>query len=132
LAVAGLFELTTGAVIVSLGARGPSELAFLSLLLMLAGLLAARLWRALGRWSALRLALTHDLVERMVGHRTLVAQQQPELRHRDEDRALDDYARAGRALDRDAAVRATAVPRGWLLAGVAAIAPALGALAGGR
>ncbi|HEV3032060.1 MAG TPA: ATP-binding cassette domain-containing protein, partial [Polyangia bacterium] len=127
LAVAGLFELTTGAVIVSLGARGPSEVAFLSLLLMLAGLLAARLWRALGRWSALRLSLTHDLLERMVGHRTLVAQQQPELRHAGEDRALAEYELAGRALDRAAAALGVVVPRGWVLVGVATLVPALAA-----
>jgi ATP-binding cassette subfamily B protein len=92
--------------------------------------LAARLWRSLRRWSGQRLALTHDLVERMVGHRTLVAQQPPELRHRDEDQALAAYARAGRALDRDGALLAALAPRGWLLAGVAAIAPALALAAG--
>jgi ATP-binding cassette subfamily B protein len=127
LGVAGLFELTTGAIVLALGAHASSELAFLALALMGAGVLAAWVWRALGRWSALRLALTHDLVERMVGHRTLVAQEAPELRHRGEDEALAAYEAAGRALDRSSAALGVLVPRGWLFVGVATLAPALAA-----
>ena len=130
LAVAGLFELTTGAVVLALGARGSVELAFLSLALVVGLALARRFWRQLGRWSALRLGLTHDLVERMAGHRTLVAQQPPELRHVGEERALSAYERVGAALDRTAATLAVLVPRGWLLAGVAALAPAFAAGSG--
>jgi ATP-binding cassette subfamily B protein len=130
LAVAGLFELATGAVVLALGARGSVALAFLSLVLVVGAVLARRFWRQLARWSTLRLALTHDLVERMAGHRTLVAQQPPELRHVGEDQALAAYERAGRALDRTAAALAVLVPRGWLLAGVVALAPALVALTG--
>jgi ATP-binding cassette, subfamily B, bacterial len=125
LAVAGLFELTTGAIVLALGATGTSQLAFLSLCLAAAVALAARFWRALRRWSALRLTLTHDLVETMVGHRTLVAQQPPELRHREEELALAEYERASAALDRNATALAVLVPRGWLLVGVAALAPTL-------
>jgi ATP-binding cassette subfamily B protein len=125
LGVAGLFELTTGAIVLSLGAAGSSELAVLALLLTLGGVLGVRLWRALGRWSALRLALTHELVESMAGHRTLVAQLPPERRHTGEDEALATYERAGLALDRASAALGAVVPRGWLLAGVATLAPAL-------
>ena len=130
LAVAGLFELATGAVVLALGARGAVALAFLSLALVVGVALGRRFWRLLGRWSTLRLALTHDLVERMAGHRTLVAQQPPELRHVGEDHALAAYERAGRALDRTAAALAVLVPRGWLFAGVVALAPALVTLTG--
>jgi ATP-binding cassette subfamily B protein len=131
LAVAGLFELCTGAVILALGARGPVQLGLLALGLAAAGALAARFWRALTRWSSHRIALTHDLVERMVGHRTLVAQQPPELRHREEDRALDDYEASARALDRAGAALAVLVPRGWLLVGVLSLASVVAAPAGG-
>jgi ATP-binding cassette subfamily B protein len=61
----------------------------------------------------------------MVGHRTLVAQQPPELRHREEDRALDEYEVSARALDRAAAALAVLVPRGWLLLGVLTLASVL-------
>ncbi|MDB4980881.1 MAG: transporter ATP-binding protein, partial [Myxococcales bacterium] len=125
LTVAGLFELATGVVVLAAGAHAGLPLALLSLVLAAAVALAAIFWRALRRWSALRIALTHDLVERMVGHRTLVAQQPPSLRHREEDRALDAYAVAGRGLDRAAAALAVVVPRGWLFAGLATLAPAV-------
>jgi ATP-binding cassette subfamily B protein len=125
LALAGLFELATGAVVLALGASGARELVVLIVWIAVAVALAARFWRALRLWSERRLALTHDLVERMVGHRTLVAQQPPELRDAADDRALDQYARAGRALDRHAALLEVLVPRGWLIAGLAAVAPAL-------
>jgi ATP-binding cassette, subfamily B, bacterial len=131
LTVAGLFELATGVVVLAAGARAGLPLALLSLVLAAGAALAAVFWRSLRRWSALRIALTHDLVERMVGHRTLVAQQPPSLRHREEDRALDAYAVAGRGLDRAAAALAVVVPRGWLFAGLATLAPAVVAAAGG-
>jgi ATP-binding cassette subfamily B protein len=127
LALASVFELSTGVVVLALGAAGARHLALLSVAIGAAFLLAARFWRSFRAWAEQRLALTHDLVERMVGHRTLVAQQPAPLRQREEDAALGAYENAGRALDRDAALLAALVPRGWLLVGLAAIAPALGA-----
>jgi ATP-binding cassette subfamily B protein len=123
--VAGVFELATGATILALGARGVYELALLAVLLFAGVGLCARLGRALTRWTQQRLALTYDLVERMAGYRTLVAQQPPELRHAGEEDALAEYEAAGRAMDRAAAALAGFVPRAWLFAGVATLAPAL-------
>src|SRR6185312_7697295 len=108
-AAVGTFELATGLVVLAL----------------VAALLARRVQRALGAWSSDRLALTHDLVERMVGQRTLVAQEPPELWHRDEDRALAAYASRGRTLDRAVTALTVLVPRGWLLGAVALLAPRL-------
>ena len=131
LTLAGLFELTTGVIVLAAGARGWLPLALLSLVLLAGAALGTVFWRALRRWAALRIALTHDLVERMVGHRTLVSQQPPSLRHGEEDRALDEYAIAGQGLDRSAAALAVLVPRGWLFAGLGALAPAVFAATGG-
>ena len=122
-AAAGLFELLTGVVILTLGLGARWQLPLLAAWLALALALATRAGRALGRQTALRVALTHDLVERLVGQRTLVAQQPPELRHREEDAALADYAAAGGAVDRALSTLAVVVPRGWLLAAVAVLAP---------
>ena len=124
-ALTAIFELATGAVVLAFGARGAGHLAILVCWLVLALALAARLMRSLRDWSELRLALTHDLVERMVGQRTLVAQQPPERRHDEENHELDAYERAGRVLDRDTAAQAVLVPRGWLLVGTLALLPAL-------
>jgi ATP-binding cassette subfamily B protein len=70
------------------------------------------------------LDLTHDLVERMVGHRTRLAQEPADLRNDDEDRALEHYLTPSREFDeRDAWLRAV-VPRGWFLVGILGLAPA--------
>jgi ATP-binding cassette subfamily B protein len=127
MAAAGAFELVTGAVILALGVAAAAQLALLFVWCAGAVVLAAWVQRALARWSGQRVALTHDLVERMVGQRTLVAQQAAPLRHAEQEAALGHYARAGRALDRAVAVLAVAVPRGWLIAAVVMLAPSLAA-----
>jgi ATP-binding cassette subfamily B protein len=124
-AASGLFELATGGVILALGAAALPQLALLVVWGGVIVWLGRRAQRALERWTALRLQLTHDLVERMVGQRTLVVQQPSELWHRDEDVALAAYARAGRTLDAALAALSAVGPRGWLLASVALLAPAL-------
>jgi len=131
MAAAGAFELVTGAVILALGIAAGWQLPLLAVWCVAAALLAAHVQRALARWSRERVSLTHDLVERMVGQRTLVAQQAPPLRHVEQEAALARYAGTGRALDRAVAVFATAVPRGWLIAAVVALAPWL-SVAGAR
>jgi ATP-binding cassette, subfamily B, bacterial len=76
------------------------------------------------RWTELRLDLTHDLVERMVGHQTRLAQESPDRWHESEDRALESYLAQSRATDQMAALVKALVPRGWLLLGLLALAPA--------
>jgi ATP-binding cassette, subfamily B, bacterial len=99
--------------------------AFLALL-WLAGTGASmlRLARRKIDLTAARLRITRDLVERMVGHRTRVAQQDPADWHRGEDAALHDYLVAAERIDRSHAWIAGMVPKGWVLLGVASMAPA--------
>jgi ABC-type transport system involved in cytochrome bd biosynthesis fused ATPase/permease subunit len=122
-AAAGLFELATGVVVLALGIAAGPQLGLLVVWSAAAALLGARAQRALARWSSERIALTHDLVERMAGQRTLVAQQPPAQRHVEQEAALARYAATGRALDGAVAWLAIAVPRGWLIAAVALLAP---------
>lgn len=84
-------------------------------------------WRYLKRndlWTGARLGMTHELVERMVGHRTRLAQERREHWHTGEDQALDRYIEISQTLDRAAAPLAALVPRGWLVIGILALAPA--------
>jgi ATP-binding cassette, subfamily B, bacterial len=124
-AAVGLFELVTGLAIAACGIAGRWHLTLAAVCGLMAFALGARLQLALRAWSAQRLALTHDLVERMVGQRTVVAQEPPELRHWREDRALGAYTIAGRALDRATTRLTVLVPRGWLIAAVALLATRL-------
>jgi len=75
-------------------------------------------------WTGARLGMTHELVERMVGHRTRLAQERREHWHTGEDQALDGYLEISQTLDRAAGLLAALVPRGWLVIGIAALAPA--------
>lgn len=75
-------------------------------------------------WTLARVAMTNDLVERMVGHRTRIAQEAPERWHDGEDKAVERYVAASVSLDRTHALLAV-VPRGWTLLGIATLAPSL-------
>jgi ATP-binding cassette subfamily B protein len=122
-AAAGAFELLTGLVVLAAGVAPVGHLVAAAASLALGAALSGRLLPVLREWTAGRLALTHDLIERMVGQRTVVAQQPPELWHRDEDRALAAYAQAGARLDGMAAALSAVVPRVWQLAAVAVLLP---------
>ena len=87
---------------------------------------AAVAWVYFGRrreWVELRVALTHDLIERLLGHRTRAAQQPRERWHEGEDEALERYVRASRVMDRAAAWLLALVPRGWMLVGLCGVTP---------
>ena len=122
LALLASVELAVALVVLA-GAAGSAPLAVALVAWIATTLLVARvLQRRRARWTDARLALTHDLVESMVGHRTRLAQQSPSRRHESEDHALERYAHESARLDR--AERAMALlPRGWLLLGVALLAP---------
>jgi ATP-binding cassette, subfamily B, bacterial len=72
------------------------------------------------RWTDERLEITHDVVERMVGHRTRLAQERPERWHAGEDEALARYADRSRRVDRLQAILQS-LPRLWLPIGIAAL-----------
>jgi ATP-binding cassette subfamily B protein len=75
-------------------------------------------------WTNVRLSMTHDLVERMVGHRTRITQEPRSSWHDGEDQVLERCLVASRALDR-AHAGLLLVPQAWTLAAVAALGPEL-------
>ncbi|MBV8865703.1 MAG: ATP-binding cassette domain-containing protein, partial [Acidobacteriaceae bacterium] len=98
-------------------------LAFWTLLTALA---AWQFSRAFARWTDVRMVMTEDLVEAMVGHRTRVAQLPRKEWHETEDQALHGYLTVSKSLDNTGAWLIAAVPRGWLVAGLACLLPAIG------
>ena len=68
--------------------------------------------------------MTHDLVERLVGHRTCLAQELRERWHDGEDQTVEHYLEISEALDRTTALLTALVPRGWLVLGLLGLAPA--------
>jgi ATP-binding cassette subfamily B protein len=116
-AVAAL-ELLLAAAVLALGSGGTLHVLLLAAWVMASGVAAWRYVRQRAKWTTCRLDMTHDLVERMNGHRTRLAQSRPERWHDGEDQALDDYLAASAALDRRGALLSALVPRGWLIAGL--------------
>jgi ATP-binding cassette subfamily B protein len=121
--VAGI-ELVLAPVILSTGAGGWCHA--LLLLGWVGGtcLLGGWYFRSRQRWTAARLAMTHDLVERMVGHRTRLAQEAPEHWHDGEEQAVERYLALARAMDRRVVLLLALVPRGWCVLGLLGLAPA--------
>jgi ATP-binding cassette subfamily B protein len=100
--MAGL-ELGLAAIVLGAGAGGGWQALLLLGWVGLSSLLGWRYVRQRRHWTATRLDLTHDLVERMLGHRTRLAQEAPAHWHDGEDQALARYVELSRDLDRTAA-----------------------------
>jgi ATP-binding cassette, subfamily B, bacterial len=108
--------LLAGSLLTALGVAAPVALAGW---LAGTGWLVRRYARARARWTDLRLGLGADVVDKLAGHRTRVAQQPPARWHDGEEAALAGYAAASRPLDRCQVALGLLVPRGWALAGIA-------------
>ena len=124
-----LLELCFAATSVVAGAGGLMHLGLLVVWLVL--ILAFR-WKYVKRlrhWTLMRLEMTHDLVERMVGHRTSLAQERPGRRAEQEDLVMKDYLAASKSMDQAILPVTGVMPRGWMLVGLAGLAPGL--IAGG-
>ena len=74
-------------------------------------------------WTRLRVEMTHRLVERLVGHRTRVAQEARDTWHDTEDSELETYALESADLDRWPPRLEVLVPRLWLIAALLALIP---------
>jgi len=121
LALLAVVELGLALVVLALGAGGAMHVALLIAWVALVVLLAWQSWTARASWTESRLELTNDLVERMVGHRTRLAQQPPEQWHEGEDALLSSYLTASHQMDVLGPLVA-AIPSGWGVIGVAGLA----------
>jgi ATP-binding cassette, subfamily B, bacterial len=117
-------ELGLAVPVLALGAAGWLHAAVLVGWLALAAVLVVRLGRARQRWTDARLHVTGLTVERIVGHRTRLAQEAAARWHDGEDEALTSYLDRSAELDRRALAMLVLLPRGWLLVGLASLAPA--------
>ncbi len=124
LALFAAVEIVVAVLVLAAGASPLAQVAALLAWIALAGLLARRYLAARREWTDRRLALTHDLVEAMVGQSTRLIQEAPERSHDAEDRALAAYLPNARAMDRRMIALTAWIPRGWMLLGVLTAGPA--------
>ncbi len=124
LGMMALIEMAIATVVLALGAGGVLHGLLLVAWVALCVALGVRNFRQRQRWADERLTMTHKTVERMIGHRTRLAQEPPAVRHDDEDQSIVKYLDLSKAMDRSAAALMAIVPRGWLALGLLALAPA--------
>lgn len=123
-AVLAIVELVLAAWVLAHGDGAGPMLAALLLWVVLAAALGVRYTQRYAAWSRERVGLTGVVVEHMVGHRTRLAQLPREDWHTQEDPALGGYLDASARTDATAIALQLLLTRGFLFAGLAALAPA--------
>src|SRR5262249_57329384 len=101
LGVVAIIELIASAMVLSLGAGGWPQVLALVAWVALAASFGWRNFRRRRDWTATRLEMTNDLTERMVGHRTRLAQESPDHWHDGEDQSIERYLSQSMAMDRE-------------------------------
>ena len=118
-ALVAVIELGFAFWLLASGAGAALLVAFLALWTALTIGLGIRFFRRLRVWTSKRLDLTHDLIERMVGHRTILAQER--AAHRDDlGRDMSGYLAGSIGVDRAALPFVAGMPAGWLVLAIAA------------
>lgn len=115
-------DLCFAGLILALGAGGWPHTCLLLLWTAVLSFAARRSFLRRSRWTHARLGLTEDLVDRMIGHRTRLAQEPREKWHDGEDHALRRYVELSENMDRSSAVSAL-LRRTWYVAGLLGLAP---------
>lgn len=124
LGLVACIELIMATAVLCLGAGGWLHALLLLSWMVLTSLIGWRYFRHRRRWSDARLGMTHELVERMAGHRTRLAQEARERWHDGEDQELEHYLDLSVKMDRTAGLLMALVTRGWLVLGLCGLAPA--------
>jgi ATP-binding cassette subfamily B protein len=125
LGLVAIVELAISIFVLAAGAGGALQSALLVAWLAITAAMSARYYRRNRTWTDVRLSMTHDLVESMIGHRTRLAQLPPDRWHSGEDQALERYLKASKDMDNSTAGLLAIVPRGWLVLGLVGLGPAL-------
>jgi ATP-binding cassette subfamily B protein len=121
----GGIEVVVAGFVLASGAAGWLHVGLLAGWLAITAALGWTFFQRRAQWTGSRLEMTHQLVENLLGYRTRLAQEGRERWHDREDRDLDAYLRASSGVDRITGFLATIVPRGWMVIGIAGLAPAI-------
>ncbi|WP_445356609.1 ATP-binding cassette domain-containing protein [Microbulbifer sp. ANSA002] len=119
----GGVELVLAFIVLQLSLGTPISLGILTIFLLIAIALGRAQYLARQYWTGQRLSMTHRLIEKMLGHRTRLAQQKPSDWHRGEDQELEEYLRSSTAMDGNMTRLVAFLPRFWLLLGITGLVP---------
>jgi len=117
-AVLSFIELGLAMFILSKGVGGSAHALLLGAWVLVTLVILWRYYRTSREWAETYRDMTNDLVERMVGHRTRLIQEDPQHWHDDEDQGLERYLRLSESMDRIGIQLNAVIFRGWLLVGM--------------
>jgi len=123
--MAAVVEILMAVFVLSKGAGGLLQAVLFTCWAAIGMLIGWRYFRQRDDWTNIRLLMTNDMVERMVGHRTRLAQEAREHWHDGEDQLLAHYIDVSKSSDRSSVLLMGMIPRGWLIIGLAGLAPAI-------
>ncbi len=124
LAIEAVCELTLAPIILASGAGGGWHALLLLVWIGLTLAIARAYYVRRRTWTGARVGMTHDLVERMVGHRTRVAQEARSRWQDGVDHAVERFLAVSRDMDSATRKLLAVAPRGWLVIGLLALVPA--------
>ncbi|HET9627328.1 MAG TPA: ABC transporter ATP-binding protein [Kofleriaceae bacterium] len=124
LATLSLLDIGLAAVVLGLGAGGWIHVVLLLGWLAVTCVLALRHYRLQRTWSQSRIDITHGLLERMLGHRTRLAQLPLGRWHDGEDRSLAEYSHTSRRMDVRTMNLSALLSGGWLVLALIGLLPA--------
>ena len=122
MALLSFIELGLAGWILSKGANGLFSVASLGSWVLVTLFFLWRYYRASRAWAEIYRGMTNDLVERLVGHRTRLAQEDPQHWHDEEDQSLDRYIEYSLDMDRMGVQLGAVVLRGWMFLGLLGVA----------
>ena len=121
-ALIALIELVMALVVLTVGTGGWLHAVLLLLWIILALLMIWRYFKLSRDWLIHYRSMTNDLVERMVGHRTRLAQEDHQHWHDEEDQMVARYLMLSEKQDKVGMQIQALINRGWLLVGIAGLA----------
>lgn len=121
--VLAALELVIAPFVLSFGAAGAAQVCLVLVWICLTILFIRHNIKRRLAWTAMRFRLTHQLVESMSAYRTRLSQQAPAEWHRQEDEENERYTSLSEMLDRSSAWIEAALPRAYLIAAFALLAP---------
>ena len=122
IAIISLIQLLMAAATLSIGVGGPFHALLLLLWVAVTLGMGWRYYRHSQLWIKSYRDMSNDLVERMVGHRTRLAQEDFEHWHDEEDQILAHYLWLSQKMDRISIQLNAIVKRGWLIWGLVGVA----------
>ncbi len=117
-----LLELFILMGVLAMGAGGWIHVLLLAGWLAFSGVLIWYDYQRMNEWMTVYREMTSDLVERMVGHRTRLAQELPSHWHEEEDARLERYLHYSQRKDHLKVAVSAIIEHGWLIVGLSGVA----------